>query len=105
MIDRRPRSTRTYTLIPYQALDRSIGGAGENAPRNEAELTVKGLGAYQAKERPAVCTSYRVYKVCGMGAPSSGATTVFGILGMVEGWDMKTMGKEDRKSTRLNSSH
>src|SRR3546814_8208071 len=111
MILRPPRSTRTDTLFPYTTLFRS-------------------LAAYQAKERPAVCTSYRIYKVCGMGPPSSGATTVFGILGMVEGWDMKTMGKdnpmswhllaeamqlsyadradylgEDRKSTRTNSSH
>src|SRR3546814_4559593 len=69
---------------------KAISDAVANAPRNAAELTVKDLAAYQAKERPAVCTSYRVYKVCGMGPPSSGATTVFGILGMVEGWDMRS---------------
>jgi len=41
--------------------------------------------------------------VCGMGPPSSGATTVFGILGMIEGWDMKTMGKDNPMSWHLLS--
>ena len=36
-----------------------------------------------------------------MGPPSSGATTVFGILGMIEGWDMKAMGKDNPMSWHL----
>ncbi|QCB55413.1 gamma-glutamyltransferase [Sphingopyxis sp. PAMC25046] len=80
---------------------RAITDAVAKAPRNTAALTAKDLAAYQAKERPAVCTSYRVYKVCGMGPPSSGATTVFGILGMIEGWDMKAMGKDNPMSWHL----
>ncbi|WP_295319833.1 gamma-glutamyltransferase [uncultured Sphingopyxis sp.] len=80
---------------------RAISEAVAKAPRNAAVLTAKDLAAYRAKERPAVCTSYRVYKVCGMGPPSSGATTVFGILGMIEGWDMKAMGKDNPMSWHL----
>ncbi|HET6523899.1 gamma-glutamyltransferase [Sphingopyxis sp.] len=80
---------------------KAISEAVAKAPRNAAVLTAKDLAAYQAKERPAVCTSYRIYKVCGMGPPSSGATTVFGILGMVEGWDMKAMGKDNPMSWHL----
>jgi len=80
---------------------RAIRDAVAKAPRNPAELTPKDLASYQAKERPAVCTSYRIYKVCGMGPPSSGATTVFGILGMLEGWDMKAMGKDNPMSWHL----
>ncbi len=80
---------------------RAISDAVAKAPRNPAVLTVKDIAAYKAKERPAVCTTYRVYKVCGMGPPSSGATTVFGILGMVEGWDMKAMGKDNPMSWHL----
>jgi gamma-glutamyltranspeptidase/glutathione hydrolase len=80
---------------------RAISDAVAKAPRNAAQLTVKDVAAYKAKERPAVCTSYRIYKVCGMGPPSSGATTVFGILGMVEGWDMKAMGKDNPMSWHL----
>ena len=77
---------------------RAISDAVAKAPRNPAVLTAQDLSAYQAKPRDAVCTTYRVYKVCGMGPPSSGATTVFGILGMVEGFDMKAMGKDSPMS-------
>src|SRR3546814_20838024 len=64
-------------------------------------MTRADLAAYQAKERPAVCTTYRLYKVCGMAPPSSGATTVFGILGMLEAYDMKAMGKDNVMSWHL----
>ena len=80
---------------------RAISDAVAKAPRNPAQLTAQDLAAYKAKERPAVCTTYRIYKVCGMGPPSSGATTVFGILGLVEGWDMKAMGKDNPMSWHL----
>ncbi|HWT43332.1 MAG TPA: gamma-glutamyltransferase, partial [Sphingopyxis sp.] len=80
---------------------KAISDAVAKAPRHPSQLTVKDIAAYKAKERPAVCTTYRIYKVCGMGPPSSGATTVFGILGMIEGWDMKTMGKDNPMSWHL----
>lgn len=80
---------------------KAISDAVAKAPRNAAVLTAKDLASYKAKDRPAVCTTYRIYKVCGMGPPSSGATTVFGILGMLEGWDMKAMGKENPMSWHL----
>lgn len=82
---------------------RAISEAVTKAPRNATVLTAKDLAGYKAKERPAVCTTYRIYKVCGMGPPSSGATTVFGILGMIEGWDMKAMGKDNPMSWHLLS--
>lgn len=80
---------------------KAISDAVAKAPRNATQLTLKDLAAYRAKERPAVCTTYRIYKVCGMGPPSSGATTVFGILGMLEGFDMKAMGKDNPMSWHL----
>lgn len=80
---------------------KAISDAVAKAPRNPTQLTVKDIAAYQAKDRPAVCTTYRVYKVCGMGPPSSGATTVFGILGMLEAYDMKAMGKDNPMSWHL----
>lgn len=80
---------------------KAISDAVAKAPRNAAVLTAKDLAGYKAKERPAVCTTYRIYKVCGMGPPSSGATTVFGILGMLEAYDMKAMGKDNPMSWHL----
>ncbi|MDO9367873.1 MAG: gamma-glutamyltransferase [Sphingopyxis sp.] len=118
-VDGKPAPVGTTIRNPaYAALLRDIAARGPNAfytganakaisdavakaPRNPAVLTVKDMAAYKAKERPAVCTTYRVYKVCGMGPPSSGATTVLGILGMVEGWDMKAMGKDNPMSWHL----
>jgi gamma-glutamyltranspeptidase/glutathione hydrolase len=77
---------------------KAISDAVAKAPRNAAQLTLKDLADYRATPRDAVCTTYRQYRVCGMGPPSSGATTVFGILGMLEGFDMKTMGRDNPMS-------
>ncbi len=58
------------------------------------DMTAADLAAYQAKERAPVCGTYRSYKVCGMGPPSSGATTVLQILGMLERFDLAKLGKD-----------
>ena len=42
------------------------------------------LANYQAKKRDPVCTTYRSYWVCGMGAPSPGGMTVASALGTLE---------------------
>jgi len=59
-----------------------------------SDMTLSDLADYRAKERPPVCGYYRSYKICGMGPPSSGATTVLGILGMLERFDLKKLGKD-----------
>lgn len=73
----------------------AISAAVSSAPKNPVPLTTADLAGYQAKERAAVCGHYRVYTICGMGPPSSGATTVLQILGMVERFDMKALGKDN----------
>jgi gamma-glutamyltranspeptidase/glutathione hydrolase len=50
------------------------------------------LAAYRAKDRPPVCGTYRTYRICGMGPPSSGATTVYAILKQLERFDLKALG-------------
>lgn len=86
----------------YQGqIAKEIAAAISNASQNPAPLTRADLAGYQAKERPPVCVLYRIYKLCGMGPPSSGATTVFQILGMVERFDLKALGKEDPKAWHL----
>ena len=47
-------------------------------------LTSMDLLEYAVKERPAVCHPYRQFRVCGMGPPSSGATTVGQILMLLD---------------------
>lgn len=62
------------------------------APTNPSSMTMADLAGYQAKQRPPVCVTYRVYKVCSMGPPSAGGTAVLAILKQLEGFDMKSLG-------------
>lgn len=66
-----------------------------------SDMTAADLTAYKAKERAAVCGTYRGYKVCGMGPPSSGATTVLQVLGMLERFDLRAMGKDSPQAWHL----
>lgn len=68
---------------------------------NPGGLALSDLAAYTVEERPAVCVPYRGYDVCGMGPPSSGAIAVGQILGMVEPFDIATLGAEDPESWRI----
>lgn len=58
-------------------------------------MTVADIAAYTAKERSPVCGSYRGYRICGMGPPSSGGMAVLGILGMLERFDLKALGPQN----------
>ena len=51
-------------------------------------MTLADLAGYQAEKRAVPCGTYRVYKVCGMGPPSSGGITVLQILGLLRRFDM-----------------
>lgn len=57
-------------------------------------LNAGDLAAYEAKERPPVCGTYRTYRICGMGPPSSGATTVYAILKQLERFDLAALGPD-----------
>lgn len=81
----------------------AISAAVANAPANQAVITADDLAGYSAKLRPAVCSPYRTYKICGMGPPSSGATTVQQILGMLERFDMGALGPDNARSWHLIS--
>lgn len=72
----------------------AISAAVANTPRNPSEITADDLASYQAILRAPVCARYRVYRICGMGPPSSGATTVLGIPGAIEPFDMARLHRE-----------
>ena len=77
---------------------------GENAAQIAAEvaaetarpgpMTAADLAGYAAPERDAVCGDYRGYRICGMGPPSSGATTVYAILKQLERFDLGALGPQ-----------
>ncbi len=71
---------------------RAIVARVTTAPRNPAPMTEGDIAAYQAKDRAPVCAKYRAYRVCGMGPPSSGATTVLATLGQLERFDLHALG-------------
>lgn len=71
---------------------RSVAETVASAPRNPAPMTAADLAAYTAKRRAPLCFAYRVYRICGMGPPSSGATTVAGILVVLERFDLASLG-------------
>ena len=62
------------------------------APTNPSTMTMADMAAYQAKQRAPVCTTYRAYRVCGMGPPSAGGIAVLAILKQLEAFDLKALG-------------
>ncbi len=74
------------------AQGRKLVSTVNNASRNPSKMTLADLTAYRAKPRPPVCGTYRVYKVCSMGPPSSGGITVLTILKQLERFDMAALG-------------
>jgi gamma-glutamyltranspeptidase / glutathione hydrolase len=69
--------------------------------RAGGDLSLEDLQNYRAKERPAVCGSYRVYVVCGMGPPSSGGLTVLQILTLLEGVDLAPLEPNSAEAVHL----
>ena len=80
---------------------KQIVKAVNNSPINPGTLSLQDLLDYEAKERPALCAPYREYKVCGMGAPSSGGFTVLQILALLNNHDIHKMPKNDKQAVHL----
>ncbi|WP_138465199.1 gamma-glutamyltransferase [Poseidonocella sp. HB161398] len=78
-----------------------IVDAVAGAEDNPGLLSLDDLAVYKVRERPAVCVPYRAAEVCGMGPPSSGALTVGQILGMLDNFDLATMGPSNPRAWRL----
>ncbi|MDP3410034.1 gamma-glutamyltransferase [Bosea sp. (in: a-proteobacteria)] len=59
---------------------------------NPGDMTAADLAAYRVEEREPVCGAYRIWRLCGMGPPSSGAVAIQQMLGMLETRDLARMG-------------
>ncbi len=66
--------------------------AGETP--QDGRMTAADVTGYTAKERAPVCARYRVYRVCGMGPPSSGGIAVAQMLGQLERFDIAALGPD-----------
>ncbi|MBM4233301.1 MAG: gamma-glutamyltransferase [Gammaproteobacteria bacterium] len=94
-----PRYASTVRLIVARGaaafregpLAEEIVAAARREP-TPGTLSLKDLRAYRPNRLEPVCGVYRVYLVCGMRPPSSGGIAVLSVLGMVENFDLATMG-------------
>ena len=77
-----------YVGPTAQAVVAAVNGAA----RNPSKMTTGDLASYEAKPRPPVCGTYRGYRICGMGPPSSGGVAVLTILKQLERFDMAKLG-------------
>ena len=74
------------------AIANDIVATVRDAPDNPGLLTMEDLASYRVIVREPVCHPYRAVTVCGMGPPSSGALTIGQILGILEHFDLASMG-------------
>jgi len=97
-----PALARTLEAVARKGADAFY--SGDHAQEIAATVAAATPGArtmvtgdvehYTAREREPVCGAYRVWRICGMGPPSSGATTVLAILKQLEGFDLEALGRE-----------
>jgi gamma-glutamyltranspeptidase/glutathione hydrolase len=78
-----------------------IARAVARAPRHPAPMAKGDLVSYDAKQREVQCGTYRRHRICGMGPPSSGATTVFAILKQLERFDLAALGPDNPEAWHL----
>ncbi len=71
------------------------------ATPGEARMAATDFASFSAAWRESPCGEYREYRICGMGPPSSGATTVFAVLKQLERFDMATLGPQSPTSWHL----
>ncbi|MFQ5983939.1 MAG: gamma-glutamyltransferase [Alphaproteobacteria bacterium] len=67
---------------------KDVARAVQGVPRNPGRLTLADLAGYKARRVEPACAPYRVWRVCGMGPPSSGGVTTLQILGVLERFDL-----------------
>ena len=80
---------------------RAIVGAVRSHPINPGLLSEADLAEYQVREVDALCSPYRVYRVCGMPPSSSGGIAVLQMLGLLSHRDMSAVAPESTQAVHL----
>lgn len=75
-------------------LTREIVNAVQQSPIRPGVLASVDFAEYEVRERDAICTAYRVYKVCSMPPPSSGGITILQALEILEALPVDIAGLE-----------
>jgi len=104
MVLTNPAYARTLTLMAANGADALHTGqiaqdivnkiaitvaANDGSAITPGKTTMADLAAYQAKLRTPVCTTYRIYWVCGMPPPTSGGIAIAQTLGILENFNME----------------
>lgn len=79
----------------------NIINAVRNAQDNPGLLSATDFRNYQVIERTPLCTTYRVYQVCGMDAPSSGGIALGQIVGILNQFDARSLPANQVQSWRV----
>jgi gamma-glutamyltranspeptidase/glutathione hydrolase len=97
-----PELAATFRTLAAEGPEAMYGGeaaaalaarvAGETP--QDGRMTATDITAYQPRQREPVCARYRIYKVCGMGPPSSGGVAVAQMLGQLERFDIAALGPD-----------
>jgi gamma-glutamyltranspeptidase/glutathione hydrolase len=81
----------------------SIVKAVQEDFENPGLLSLEDLANYKAIERETLCNKYRGHLVCTMGEPSAGGLSVLIALGILEKFDLGSLGPRQPKSWHLIS--
>lgn len=76
----------------YDAQADALADYVARATPSDGRMSASDIRGYQARILEPVCVSYRAYRVCGMGPPSSGGVAVAQMLGQLERFDLGALG-------------
>jgi len=79
----------------------AIVEAVRDNPFAAGKLSLNDLADYTPRRTEPVCGPYRTMRICSMGPPSSGATTMLAILGLLNGFDMGALAPEGVEAVHL----
>ncbi|WP_252181207.1 gamma-glutamyltransferase [Azospirillum sp. B4] len=113
---RNPAMAHTLEVLATQGPDAFYRGAlGQDLARHLADsalpantpggapalVTTQDLVAYKVEERDPLCAPYHQWTVCSMGPSSSGGIAIVEMLGLLEHFDMKGLGKDSPTAWHL----
>ena len=88
----------------YQgAIAADIVAAVRRAKRNPGVMTAEDMAGFDARALEPVCADYRVWRVCGMGPPSSGAVATLQTLGILNAFDLAALAPGSADAVHLIS--
>ncbi len=80
---------------------RDIAEAVTEAVEHPAPMTVADVRSYRAVQNAPACVRYRRHRVCGVGPSTTGGITLGMTLGLLEPFDLRTLGADSPEAVHL----